>query len=259
MLEQLRPLIEPDPFPKESWPFYEITKLYNMSEYILHVTCRQIFRSYREFNNFYDFLEKLFYIENIDFKEYLLNLQILINIMHSNVYPDILDGLIKKISLYFNDFPILGLKLKLYKTKAPQILPSVSEYFDKGIENTLIVLESKEYNYVLDNFETGLKEFLVAKNEPQLKDVVEDMYAVCDELSKVILNDKNKGFKHIFSKEHYRKFGFDNKASKEIFRNLKDWMDKIKHGTIKKFSREDVEMIINLVASLIRFTINKNS
>jgi len=196
----------------------------------------------------------------LNFNEYLVKLQILLNVISKyNFVKSELDKLVNDILKFLKDFPILGLKLKIYKTKAPQLFPTVSKFFDGEIDNILGLLEKEQYKSVLSNFEEGLKEFLLAKEKAQLKDVVEDMYTACDELAKIILKNKNKGFKHVFDKDEYEKFGFNNKSSKEIYRNLKDWMDDIKHGTLKKYERNDIEMIILLVASFIRFAINHNS
>jgi hypothetical protein len=40
---------------------------------------------------------------------------------------------------------------------------------------------------------------------------------------------------------------------------MKDWMDKIKHGSEKKFGKTDVEMIILLVSQLIKTIVNKKN
>jgi hypothetical protein len=194
------------------------------------------------------------------FEEYLVNLQILLTIVwdHKEIRHEV-GKLAQHISEYFEDFPILGMKLKIYKTKAPQVIPSLSKFFDNDIENVLGLLEPEKYKDVLKHFEEGLKEFLMAKTQGDLKDVIEDMHANCDELIKVVSGDKNKGFKHIFAKEEYKKFGFTSKSTKEIYRNLKDWMDDIKHGTLKNYTREDVELIITLSASFIRYVVNRTS
>jgi len=113
--------------------------------------------------------------------------------------------------------------------------------------------------YFIKNYEEGLREFLFAKNKSQLKDAIEDMYTACDEIAKIVLGNKNKGFKHVFKNDDSKKIGFSTKYSKELFRNLKDWMDSIKHGTIKNYDRHDVEIIINTVSSFLRLLANKNS
>jgi len=48
-----------------------------------------------------------------------------------------------------------------------------------------------------------------------------------------------------------------NGYQKELYKNLRNWMDEIKHGTRKEFDRNDTEMIISMVGSLIRYIISK--
>jgi len=262
MTEELAPFVNPD--------FYEDpNELYVAREKVLKEACRQMLQDYESFNDHYsgfkNFLRSIFedfgmLNRSESFEEYLLHFQIFLNILHKNkIIHYELFSLAEKVAQYLEDFQVLGLKLKIYKTKAPQIVPSISKFFDRDIENTLGILEPEKYSDVLKYFEEGLKEFLMAKGKGDLKDVVEDMCTTCDELVKVVSGDKNKGFKHVFSKDEYKKFGFTSKSSKEIYRNLRDWMDTIKHGTLKNFSKEDVEMIITLSAAFIRFVVNNNS
>lgn len=260
LLEDLNPLLNPD-------HYKEAEELYKLRNSILREACRQTFEDYNNYKNsvpgFKWFIEHVFANPipiASEFPKYLLNLQILLNIINDHKFAEqTLNKLSQHISEHLEDYPILGIKLKTYKIKPPQLLPTISKFMDKKIDNVLGLLEQKKYKSVLDNFEDGLKEFLIAKKKSELKDVIEDMCASCDELAKIIFKDNNKGFKHVFTKDEYKTFGFSNKNSKEIYRNLKDWMDGIKHGTLKQFEREDVEMIITLVASFIRFSINKNT
>lgn len=257
LLEDLEPIVAPGAF-KDSHELYKIGRA------ILKEACRQMFLDYKHFTD-WDFGCKFFIERNFgtignSFKEYLVNLQILLNIVWN--YKEIryeVEKLAQHTSEYFEDFPILGMRLKTYNTKAPQIIPSLCKLFDKEIENILGLLEPEKYKHVLEQLEEGLKEFLVAKTKGDLKDVIEDMYATCDELIKVVSGDKNKGFKHIFTKDEYEKIGFTSKSTKEIYRNLKDWMDNIKHGTLKNYTREDVELIIILSGSFVRYVVNKTS
>lgn len=110
------------------------------------------------------------------FEEYSAHLQILLNILwkYKSVRIE-LKKLSQHIADYFDDFPILSMKLKIYKTKPPQIIPSTSKFFDEQIENTLGLLETAKYGSILEHFEEGLKEFLIAKSKAQLKNTVEDM------------------------------------------------------------------------------------
>ena len=165
--------------------------------------------------------------------------------------------LIDEIEKYIQDFPILGIMIKRYKSKSPQILPTTSEKFEQDIKNTLGLLEvDKKYEYTLSHFENGLKEFLTAKAQAHYKDVIEDMYTACDDLVKAVLGNKGKGFKHISNKVDAEALGL-NGHQKELYKNLRNWMDEIKHGTLKDFDRNDTEMIISMTGSLIRFIICK--
>lgn len=129
---------------------------------------------------------------------------------------------------------------------------------NKKIKNTLGLLETdKKYEHILSHFENGLKEFLTAKTQANYKDVIEDMYTACDDLVKAILGDKGKGFKHISDKATAAALKL-NGHQKELYKNLRNWMDGIKHSTIKDFDKNDVEMIISMVGSLIRYVISKH-
>ena len=247
------------------YDYGEPLKLARLNHKILREACRQTFTDFNDYlsGGFHYYVVNVFDNHgsiNTEFSEYLVNLQILLNIAYG--YKEIkteIENLSKHINEYLEDYPILGIKLKIYRTKSPQLFPTISKFSDKIIDNTLGLLERENYKSVLEHFEDGLKEFLIAKDKSQLKDVVEDMYTACDELSKIILKQKNIGFKHVFIKDNYKKFGFSEKKSKEIYRSLKDWMDGIKHGTIKDFGRNDIEMIISLIATFIRFAVNNNT
>ncbi len=237
-------------------------KLFKIQQKILKEACREIFLDYNDYNNsdygFSWFIKKEFC--NGDFKETILRLQILLDIIFKHKFVRYeLYSLTEEINLYLQDYPILGFKIKIYKTKSPQILTSISKFFNKEIDDLLGLLETNKYKDILINFEKGLKEFLQAKTGTQLKNVVNSMLSACDELSKIIFNDQNKGFKHIFNRSNNQnnwiKFGLNGKQ-KEIFKNLKEWMDSIKHGSVRKINRSDVEMIISLIASFIRFSVN---
>lgn len=105
-------------------------------------------------------------------------------------------------------------------------------------------------------YEDGLKSFLMSTTKSEYKNVIEDMYTSCDELIKVILNNKSKGFRQVSDKEDSKILGL-NGYQKEFYKNLRNWMDEIKHGTDKNFNREETEMIISLVSAFISYIINK--
>lgn len=195
--------------------------------------------------------------DELEFEEYLFRTQTLLDILWKNNQKSLCKLLGHCLCGIIEDSPIdLGIKIMTYKIKAPQIFPTVSKFFDEEIENIIGVLEAGQYKDILEDFEGGLKLFLKAKTRSQFKDVIEDMLSVCDEVVKIVTGDKNKGLKHIFTKKEYQKFDLNN-YQKEIFRNLRDWMDKIKHGSLKEITREDLEMIISFTANFIRFVLNK--
>lgn len=256
ILEYLKPIAHPSVYkePKE---------LYEAQHQILKEVCRQLFIDFDDYDNseygFQLFIEKEFYEEfEGAFEEYLLRLQVFLNTIFAHkIIAYELNQLFVEMEKYFNDFPILGYKIKIYKTKPPQILPSTSKRLDKEIMDTLGVLDTEQFKSVLNDFETGLKIFANAKTDSQFKDVVEDMHASCDEIVKIVLNDKNKSFKHAADKVEHRKLGLSG-HQKEIFKNLKNLMDEIKHGSKKNIDRAEVEMIISMSASFIRFVAVKH-
>jgi hypothetical protein len=254
LLKNLDLLINPDGY-KDS------TKLDILAHKILNNACRQLFLDYDDYDSeygFYHFLKIEFYDRHPTFEELLLKIQILLNILYSEKFISFeFERLISDVEGYICDYPILGIKIKVYKTKSPQVYPSISKIIDQSIENVLGILEEEKYKNVFENFDSGLKCLLKSTSKPELKDVVEDMVASCDEMAKIIFKDQNKGFKHVFEKDQYERFGLTNKLIKEIFRNLRDWMDCVKHGTIKNFSRDDVETIVNMTALFLRYSANK--
>jgi outer membrane protein assembly factor BamD (BamD/ComL family) len=182
----------------------------------------------------------------------------LINLIFKHYKWNEKDKFIDEIEKYLNDFPIIGLNIKRYKTKAPQFFPARSKFFDEQIISILGKLEDGNYTESLKYFEIGIKNFIKAKSKTDLKKVIDDMHASIDEFIKVFTNDNNKSFRSIFkSSDEYKKYGFKNKHQKEMFKNLKDMMDAIKHGSNKNFDKDDIEIIINGTASLLSFLTEK--
>lgn len=199
------------------------------------------------------------------FEEWLVRVQLLLNVIYE--YPDVMyinnvrckayDNLAERIELILADCPTLGLTLIKRDSKAAQIYPSTSKKFAENICDVLGLLEKDEkYRHVLVSYECGLKEFLQAKEQFQLKDVVEDMLGVCDELVKVITNTQNRGFGQISGKDVAAALRLPHQL-KESLKQIQDWMDKIKHGTIKDYDKHDVEMIMSIVGAFVRYVINK--
>jgi hypothetical protein len=193
------------------------------------------------------------------FEDCLLRIQIILDVMwelkigHKEWERDFY-GFIEELENYINDYPILGIIIKRYRSKAPQIIPSVSKQLDKEIIDTLGVLDTDRFINVLDEFGSGLKIFSNAKTNSKFKEVVNLMHGACDEIVKIILNDNNKSFRSV--KKEYGKLNI-NAQQKEIFVKLKDTMDSIKHGN-RKTDREEIEMIISMTAAFIRLVARKN-
>lgn len=245
--------------------YKDSTKLWDIQSAVLDEVCRQLFFDIDDWygTDYSSGLKRMIEDEISDsfpgtFNEYLFRLQVLLNIVATHKFINYeLNQLAQRIEKYFNDFPILGVTIKIYKQKAPQILPKTSKKFENEIKNTLGLLEVDEkFKHILSHFENGLKEFLTAKTQAGYKDVIEDMYTACDELVKSTSGKQGKGFKHISDKEDAKTLGL-NGHQKELFKNLRNWMDEIKHGTNKEFNRDDTEMIISMVGSLIRYSISK--
>lgn len=256
----LDPIIFPDKYlkPEELWN--------NQSE-VLRKMCRNLFLDIDNYDGEYvhkegnksgfgQLFEKICFSGS--FEEFLFKLQVCLDVISEGDFLKTeLGNFVTSLKEYLEDYSILGILIKDYKTKPPQILPTNSKHLDEEIEDTLGILDTEHFKSVLNEFEAGLKIFSKAKTYSEFKDVIEDMHGACDSVIKVVLKDKNKSFKNAKDKEDYKKLGL-NGYQKEIFRNLKEWMDIVKHGSDKDIKREEVEMIISMTASFIRFVaINK--
>ncbi len=249
--DKLGPIRHPD-------GYQDRDQLYKIQRSVLTDSCRQMFLDANEYEDwdygFGWFLKEVF---DTNFSEVLIRLQILINLIYTKSFIKYeLDQFIDEISQYLQDYPILGLTLVKYKTRAPQFLPSTSKVFEKEIKDTLGLLESSTvYKQALDNYEDGLREFLTATSQAQLKDVVEDIYTSCDTVIQAAVGIQKSGLRSLFVGKTSINIGF-NKWQLKIFDEMRDWMDKIKHGAEKGFTKKDVEMLVLLVSSFIKLTIN---
>lgn len=234
--------------------------LYNIQWIIKKESCRQLFMDYSKFDSHNFWFEWLIakITEENDFNRYIIKLQILLNVIYNQKLINFdYNNFIAFIKQYLEDFPQLWLNIKVYKTKSAEFFPALnSKILNTNIDNVLWILEKTKYENTLKSFEEGLKMLLFSKTEWDYKNVIEDMLATCDEFVKEFLWDKNKWFKHIFKDWEFEKFWL-NKQNKEIYRTLRDYMDSIKHWTLKDFTREDIEMSVNLTATFINFVLNK--
>ncbi len=191
------------------------------------------------------------------FEEYLFRLQVLLNILFENGY-EVANNFGGIISEIINNSPIgLGIKIKTYKTRAPQIYFGGSKLANRAIEDVLDILDiyiekNSEYQEVAKHFGQGLKEFLLAQTDAQLKDVVEDMTTACDSAAQIIFKNKKSGFRNLLKDRAFT--GKFNPYQKQIFSNLCDWMDKIKHNALI-FKREDIENIVHLTSIFLKFVL----
>jgi hypothetical protein len=204
-----------------------------------------------------------FWGEEINFENYIFRLQILINILwdfegtrdHCEKLCYFIKDTLETLSLD------LGLRVIIHKTKPPQITPFISKKFEKEIVDTLGLLESSErFKDIVSSYESGLKEFFKAKNKDELRDVVDDMYHCIDSLIQIITGDKNKGFRHVSDKDVSTLLHLNN-YQKELFKQLREWMDKIRHIKTSdlEYDKNDIEMIISIVSTLIRYVILKQN
>ncbi|MEM5872205.1 MAG: hypothetical protein QW051_05020 [Candidatus Aenigmatarchaeota archaeon] len=197
---------------------------------------------------------------HLSFEEFLMRIQYIIDVLWENKKTKHLAiELANFISESIDELPksLLGIKVIFYKTKSPQIIPTSYQKFEKEVMDTLGVLElNKKFEPIISSYERGLKEFFSAKDKEGYKDAIEDMYTAVDNLVKIITRDRNKGFKHVSEKEVAQVLKV-NGHQKEMYKNLREWMDRIKHGSCIDFDKVDVEMIISCISALIRYVIIK--
>lgn len=205
---------------------------------------------------------KILHVFNeLDFSEYLLRLQALLDLLWDYNKRQAVVNLTGIIENAVSTSPVdLGIRLKFYKQKGAQIHFSGSRFLDKNlVDDTLGVLEDKEGLAVKLAFEKGLKEFLEAKSNPsKLKNAVRDMQLACDETVKVLFKDKNLGFHHLFKNDRWKSVGL-NDYQKQILWNLNEYIDKFaKHKSDSKITPKDAENIIYLTGMFIRLVLAKN-
>ncbi len=190
------------------------------------------------------------YIKWKNLYEYVVHLQIIFDVLYEYKYiKDFFDDFVQSISEYTSDFPQLWLTVKIYKTKAPQLFPMLSTATNKKIENTLNILEIKQYKKTIAQFEAWMKRFITAKDILWWKNVIEDMRGACDQIIKDTLKNTNKGMKSVFGEPE--KFGL-NSNQKKIFEKFMSMMDDIKHWGYDP-TKKDVVLIIGLIVDFIDF------
>jgi hypothetical protein len=198
---------------------------------------------------------------DLDFSEYLLRLQVLVDLVYENDEENA-NNLIGIIKNAIDSSPVdLGIRIKHYKKKNVQILFSGSKLLDsKLVDDVLGVLEDNKNSAIKLAFEKGIKEFMESNNNIlKLKNTVRDMQLACDETIKVLYKDKNLGFRHLFKNDRWKKLGL-NDYQKNIFWNLNEYIDKFaKHKSDSIILHKDAENIVYLTGLFIRFVfIDKN-
>ena len=201
------------------------------------------------------------YLIEINFSEYLLRIQCLLNIIwEEKDYLDQYNLLLSTISEAIVDSPFdLGLRLKNSKINAAQIVLSGAPLLDKKlVDDVLGILDDKDKSAIKLAFEKGLKEFSESlKDRNKTKNVARDMQLACDEAVKFLFSDKNLGFKHIFKDQRSEKIGLNN-YQVSIFHNLNEYIDKMaKHKADSQITIEDAEAIIYLTGIFIRLILLK--
>jgi hypothetical protein len=152
---------------------------------------------------FYSFRDKHLR-DDIAFEEYLLRLICIIEILFDKV-PDIALNLCALIDKYLNESPT-DLNLRIVKSKKSySIYPKGSELLDdKLVNDSLNILSKPKYESVRIAFEKGLKEYLQSSHDKsKMKNSLRDMQLSMDELSKIVLKDKNVGVKHLIKNENW--------------------------------------------------------
>ena len=200
-------------------------------------------------------IENTYLTSDLSFFEFIIRLNCLIDLI-AEKNAGVLYTFINFIKESLNESPIdLQLRVKKNK-KSYDILPSGSPLLDeKLVDNSLAIIEDSKYKKIRIAFEKGLKEFLVpGEDKSGYLNAIRDMQLSLDEVSKILLNDKNVGFKHLLKNKNWENTGL-NEYFQKIFYQLNEMIDKlVKHNSSTHFSKSDTETIIYLTGMFIRLT-----
>jgi|GEM_PF-1472425 len=159
---------------------------------------------------------------------------------------------------YINNFTLLALSSAGYdleiRWNEGMFYPSGAEALDeKLIDDILGVLQENNRKSIFIAYKKGIKEFLESrKDKSKLKNVVRDMQLALDETSKVLLVDKNVGFKHLLKDKNWDEI-VKNKFYQKIFIQLNEFADKLaKHKAEAAFNEHEVETFVYLTGIFIR-------
>lgn len=243
--------------------FYEDKiELQKIQTRVIKEICEQLFIDFTKTSGLKNLIENIFYYldDYSDPDEYFFELmtkcQIILNIIYKEKFISVeYNNFVNEIEKYINAYPELWIFMKMYKTKAPQIYPlNCSKIIEKNIDNVLWILEERKYKNTLIIFEDWLRKLLSAKIYKDFKDIFTDMAWSLDEFVKEFSWDNNKSFKHIFKEWEYQKFGL-TKTNKEVYNQIRIYIDDVKHWKIKDIVRKDAEFIINQTAMFINYVL----
>ena len=191
--------------------------------------------------------------DSITFEEYLTRLICIIDILFEKI-PDTAKALCELIDKSINESPT-DLNLRLVKSKKRySIFPKGSQLLDdKLVDDSLNILTNPKYQSVRIAFEKGLKEYLQSSQDrSKLKNCLRDMQLSMDELSKIVLKDKNVGIKHLIKNENWSKTGLNDYYKKILF-EYNEMLDKLsKHSSASMLSEKEVESVVYLTGLFIR-------
>jgi len=194
-----------------------------------------------------------------NFQKFLYQLETVVEIIES-MNAGIAETLIGVIKDYIKE-SVVDLNIKIVERQGKYIfLPKGAPLLDeKLVDDMLNILEkNKKYEKVNITFTKGLKEFIESKNDAlKYKNVVRDMQLTLDEMSKVILKDKNVGFKHLIKNDNWIKTKV-NDYFKNIAYQLNEMLDKLaKHSAQYEFNEKETESVIYLTGLLLRLLITE--
>ena len=135
---------------------------------------------------------------------------------------------------------------------------SKANFLDKKlIDNVLGVLNNKDKKIIKISFEKGLKEFEESnKDKSKLANAVRDMQLSLDETAKILLKDKNVGFKHLLKDKNWNKI-INNKYYQKMFFQLNEFADKLVKHKLTELDKYEVETFIYLTGIFIRLAFVK--